>query len=129
LGKESLKEIPVSKILVNVTHGKDDPERATLGMIVGNVAAAADQEVVVLLTIDAVWLATKGYADDIHKEGFQPLQEVLQALVANGGQVWVCGACAKPRGITQGDLVDGAKIVTAANAVEYMAGGAAALSF
>jgi uncharacterized protein len=119
----------MAKIMVNVTHGKDDPERATLGLIVGNVAATADQEVVVLLTIEGVWLATKGYADGIHKEGFQPLPDVMKAFIANGGQVWVCGACAKPRGIGEASLVAGAKMVTAANAIEYMASGASTLSF
>ncbi len=119
----------MSKLLINCTHGREDAERATLSFVVGNVAASADQEVVVLLTIDGVWLATKGYADDVHKEGFQPLREVLQALVANGAQLWVCGACTKPRGITEADLIDGARIVTAANVIEYMAGGAATLSF
>ncbi len=118
-----------SKIMANGTHGKEDPERATLPFIVGNVAATADQEAVVLLTVDGVWLATKGYADDIQKEGFQPLREIIQSFVANGGQIWACGACTNPRGITQADLIEGAKIVTAANVVEYMAAGAATLSF
>jgi predicted peroxiredoxin len=118
-----------AKILVNCTHGKEDSERATLAFIVGNVAATADQETVVLLTIEGVRLATKGYADDIHHEGFPPLREVLTSFVANGGQVWACGACTKPRGITEADLIDGAKIVTAANAVEYLAAGAASLDF
>jgi len=119
----------VSKLLVNATHGKEDPERATLAFIVGNVAVTADQEAVVLLTIEGVRLATTGYSDDIRKEGFPPLKDVLREFVANGGQVWACGACAKPRGITQADLIEGAKIVTAANVVEYLASGAAALSF
>ena len=88
----------MAKILVNCTHGKEDPERATLAFVVGNVAASADQEAVVLLTIDGAWLATTGYADDIHKEGFQPLREVIQSFVANGGEIWACGACTKPRG-------------------------------
>lgn len=118
-----------AKILVNCTHGKEDAERATLSFVVGNVAATADQETVVLLTIEGVRLATKGYADDIQKEGFQPLAEVMRSFAANGGQVWVCGACAKPRGIGQTDLIDGARLVTAANAVEYMAAGASTLSF
>lgn len=118
-----------AKILTNCTHGKEDPERATLSFVVGNVAATADQEAVVLLTIESAWLATKGYADGINKEGFQPLKDVMQSFVANGGQIWVCGACAKPRGITDVDLVDGAKIVTAANVVEYLASGAATLGF
>ena len=118
-----------AKILVNATYGKDDPERATLPFIVGNVAANADQETVVLLTIEGVWLATKGYADGIRKEGFQPLSEVLDSFVRNGGQVWVCGTCAKPRGITESDLIDGAQMVTAANVVEYMVSGATTLAF
>jgi predicted peroxiredoxin len=119
----------MAKLLINCTHGREDAERATLSFVVGNVAASADQEVVVLLTIEGVWNATRGYADDICKEGFQPLREVMQSFVSNGGQIWVCGACAKPRGIADTDLVDGAKIVTAAKAVEYLASGATSLSF
>lgn len=118
----------MAKILVNCNHGKDDAERATLPFVVGNVAATADQEVVVFLTIDGVWLATNGYADSIHKEGFQPLHEIIQSFVANGGQIWACGACTKPRGITEADLIPGAKIVTAANLIEYAATGATTLS-
>ena len=119
----------MAKIMANCTHGKEDPERATLPFIVGNVAVTADQEAVVLLTVEGAWLATKDYAEGIQKEGFQPLKEVIQSFVANGGQIWACGACAKPRGITEADLIEGARIVTAANAVERLASDAASLSF
>jgi predicted peroxiredoxin len=119
----------MSKLLINCTHGKEDPERAILSFIAGNVAATADQEAKVLLTIDGVWVGTRGYADGVQVEGFPPLREVLESFVKNGGEVWACSACTKPRGITQADLVSGAKIVTAANVVEYMAAGASTLSF
>ena len=119
----------MARLLINCTHGREDPERATLPFIVGNVAASADQEAVVLLTIEGVWNATRGYADDIRKEGFQPLREVMQSFVSNGGQIWACGACAKPRGITEKDMVEGARVVTAASVVEYLASGASSLSF
>jgi hypothetical protein len=49
--------------------------------------------------------------------------------VANGGQIWACGACTKPRGITEAQLIPGAKIVTAAMVVEAMAKGASTLGF
>lgn len=117
------------KILVNTTCGKEEPERATLGFIMGNVAASADQEAVVLLTIEGVWLATKGYAKEVSKAGFPPLSEVITSFVRNGGEIWACGTCTKPRGITESDLIDGAKMVTAANVVEYMASGATTLGF
>ena len=116
-------------IMTNCTCGKEDPERATLPFLVGNVAASADQPAIVLLTIEGVWNATKGYAEKIHKEGFQPLKEIIDSFVANGGQIWACGACAKPRGITDEHLIAGAKIVTAAMVVEAMVNGASTLGF
>lgn len=113
----------MSRFMAHATHGQDDPERATLPFIVANVAASADQEAIVLLTIEGVWLATKGYADGVHHEGMQPLSEVLASLLASGGQVWACGACTKPRGITEDDLIDGARIVSAADVVAELADG------
>jgi uncharacterized protein len=119
----------MAKLMINCTHGEDDPERATLSFVVGNIAASADQAAIVLLTIDGVWLATAGYANRIRKEGFQPLSEVIHSFVENGGQIWVCGACAKPRGIGEGNLIPGARIVTAATVVEQLLSGAASMSF
>jgi predicted peroxiredoxin len=130
LGNDSFREdIVATTIMSNCTCGKDNPERATLAFIVGNVAASADQPAIVLLTIEGVWVATKGYAEGIHKEGFQPLKEIIDSFVANGGQIWACGACTKPRGITEAQLIPGAKIVTAAMVVEAMAKGASTLDF
>jgi len=113
----------VSRFMAQSTHGRDDPERATLPFIVANVAASAEQEAIVLLTIDGVWLATKGYADDIHHEGMPPLREVLASLLANGGQIWACGACTKPRGITEEHLIEGARIISAVDFVAELASG------
>ncbi|HET9345497.1 MAG TPA: DsrE family protein [Candidatus Limnocylindrales bacterium] len=111
------------RFLAQATHGHDDPERATLPFIVANVAASADQEAIVLLTIDGVWLATKGYADGIHHPGMPPLSEVLASLLANGGEVWACGACTKPRGITEEHLIEGARIISAVDFVAELASG------
>jgi predicted peroxiredoxin len=116
-------------MLISCPYGQEDPERATLSFIFGNVAAAGDQKSAVLLTIEGVRLATRGYADTVHKEGFQPLTEVMNSFRENGGEIWVCGTCAKPRGITEADLIEGAHIVTAAYVVQYMAAGAGAISF
>jgi predicted peroxiredoxin len=116
-------------IMTNCTCAKDNPERAILSFIVGNVAASADQPAIVLLTIEGVWLATKGYADDIVKDGFQPLRDIMASFLENGGQIWACGACTKPRGITEAQLIPGARIVTAAMVVEQLAQGASTMAF
>jgi predicted peroxiredoxin len=116
-------------LLIQGTHGTDNPEKATLPFIVGNVSATADQDTVVFLTSDAVWLATRGYADDITFGDHPPVGKILADFVANGGRVWACGACTGPRGITAANLVDGAAIVTAANLAEALVAGAAAVAF
>src|SRR3954447_3150628 len=105
----------MAQLLVNCTHGREDSERATLAFVVGNVAASADQDAIVLLTIEGVWLATRGYAEDIHHEGLPPLREVMSSLIASGGEIWACSACTKPRGITEEHLIEGARIIAAAD--------------
>jgi uncharacterized protein len=119
----------VSRLLIHGSHGKEDPERATLPFIVGNNAAIAGQEVKVMLTIEAVWLATNGGADEVHKEGLPPLAEVMKEFVSNGGEVWACQSCTKPRGITEEQLAPGGRIAAAMQAVEFLASGAASLTF
>lgn len=112
-----------NSLLIHCTHGKENAEKAILPFIVANVAVTADQQATIFLTVEGVWLATKGYADDVKKEGFTPLKEIMQSFISNGGKIWACGACTKPRGITQDDLIEGAQIVTAANLVEAIVSG------
>ncbi len=116
-------------VMVNNTHGKDDLERASLSFVVGNTAINSGQTATVLLTIEGVWVATRGYTEGLQANGFAPLSELVDQFVANGGQLWACGACCKPRGITQESLIEGGQIVGAATAVEAMVNGAQTLSF
>jgi predicted peroxiredoxin len=49
--------------------------------------------------------------------------------VNNGGQVWLCGACTKPRGIGEENVEKGATIVGAAKVVEQVVAGARTVAF
>jgi predicted peroxiredoxin len=117
------------RLIFNCTHGADHPERATLPFVAANVAATAGQDAVVLCTIDAVWLGTEGGADDIASPGLPALKDLYLEFVENGGQVWLCGACTKPRGITEENVAKGATIVGAAKVVEEVVGGARTIAF
>lgn len=119
----------MSKMIFGCSHGREDAERATLPFVAANVAAVAGQEACVLLTVEGVWLATTGYADDIHFEGMPELKPLIEEFVGNGGTVWACGACTKPRDITEDQLVKGAQIVGAAKVVEEIALGARHITF
>jgi predicted peroxiredoxin len=115
--------------MIHNTHGKEDLERASLAFIVANAGLTAGQESIVLLTIDGVWLAKRGYTDGLQAEGYAPIGELISNYINNRGKVWVCGVCIKPRGINEADLIEGAQIVGAAVAIEAMVNGAQTLSF
>jgi predicted peroxiredoxin len=117
------------KLIFNCTYGKEDPERATLPFVAANIAAAAGQEAIVLCTIEAVWLGTESGTDGIAQPGLPVLGDLHREFIDNGGNVWLCGACTKPRGITEEQLVKGSTIVGAAKVVEEVISGAKTVAF
>jgi predicted peroxiredoxin len=117
------------RILFMCTHAKDDHERATLPFVAANVAATAGLAATVVCTIEGVWLGTRDGTAGIAADGLPVLAELYREFVANGGEVWLCGACTKPRGIAEEHLEKGAAIVGAAKIIEEIAAGAKPVSF
>jgi predicted peroxiredoxin len=110
------------------SYWKDDVERMILPLVGANTAAIAGQQAIVFCTMDAVWIGTQGGIEGIQLEGFPDPATVLPEYIANEGQIWLCQTCAKPRGITEDQLIDGARIVGAAKLVEEILGGAKPVS-
>ena len=119
----------MSKLLINLTHAKDDPDRTTVAFVIANAGLAAGQDVTVFLNVDAVWLAVPGYADDITAPGFKPMHELLATYLSNGGRLWVCPPCFDARGLKRDSLVEGATFAGGAAVVELLTQGAASLSY
>lgn len=117
------------KLIFTCTSGPDDPERATLPFVAANIAATAGQDAVVLCTIDAVWLGIAGKRAPVASPGLPTLPALFDEFVGNGGKVWLCGACTKPRGIGEDVLSPGANIVGAAKVVEEVTLGAKVVAF
>ncbi len=116
-------------VMIHNTHGKEDLERISLAFVAANTALVSGQQATVLLTIEGVRVATRGYAQGLQADGFAPLSELIAQFVNGNGTIWVCGACAKPRQITETDLIPGAHIIGAATAIEALVSGAQSLSF
>lgn len=117
------------KLMISLTAAKDNTDKATVAFVVANAAVASDVETVVFLSTEGVRLAQKGYADDIHEEGFKPLRELMADFAEFGGTIYVCSPCFKKRGLDEGSLVDGAAIVGGAKAVEFLTTGASCISY
>lgn len=117
------------KDVVLITRGFDD-ERSSVAWSVANGGIASGLDVTVFLTSSGVDWVRKGAADHAHLNPFDPsMKDMIDKLMSNGGQVLVCPPCAKVRGLTEADFLDGV-VVTGSGAMhELIKQGAATLSF
>ncbi|MCK5544694.1 MAG: DsrE family protein [Desulfobulbaceae bacterium] len=96
------------KIIYILTHGVDDPERATYPLTLAVAAQVMEVEAVVVLQGAAVYLAKKGIIEHVHAAGLMPLKELVDNFVSEGGRILVCVPCIKERKIEESDLIEGA---------------------
>jgi predicted peroxiredoxin len=117
------------KFCVSLTHAKDNPDKATVAFVVANAALGSGQDTLAFLSVEAVRLSQKGYADDIHEEGFAALKDLMENFAKAGGRIYVCSPCFKKRKLDEASLVPGAVIVGGAKLVEFLAGGSPCVSY
>ncbi|WP_205474165.1 DsrE family protein [Nocardioides sp. SYSU D00038] len=100
-------------LVVKVTAGEDDPERANQAFTVAAAAVAMGAPVSLWLTAGASWFAVPGRAADLRLQHATPLPDLL-ATVLDGGTVTLCSQCAARRSLTEDQLVPGIRIAGAA---------------
>jgi len=116
------------RVLVNVTRGADEPDRATVAFVMANAAATLDKKTVVLLSSDGVYLGRPDTMQAIHEPGFAPLATLVETLLAAGGEIWACTPCVQKRGL-DGQLHPGIRLVGAVSAIEFVTEDGVSLSF
>jgi predicted peroxiredoxin len=117
------------KFCVSLTHAKDNTDKATVALVVANAALGSGQDTLVFLSVEAVRLSQKGYADDIHEAGFAPLKDLMENFAKGGGNIYVCSPCFKKRKLDENNLVAGATIVGGAKLVEFLSDGSPCVSY
>ena len=117
------------KFCVTLSCAKDNTDKATVAFVVANAAVASDKETMVFLSTEGVRLAEKGYANDIHEEGFSPLRELMENFAKAGGQIYVCSPCFRRRKLDENNLVSGATIVGGAKLVEFLSDGSPSVRY
>jgi predicted peroxiredoxin len=113
----------VGNVLINCAYGKNNPEEATVAFVAANATVTRSTATAVFLSSDAVRLVTPDYTDGIQAEGYEPLKDLMNQFLEAGGKLWVCPACAKARGMTQDDLIDGATIDGVPTMLEFLDNG------
>jgi uncharacterized protein len=102
------------KVMLICTHAGDNPEKAAMPFVMGTAALAMDVKAMIVLQGEGVYLAKKGYIENMLKPGgFEPLTKLVKDFLELGGELRVCVPCIKARNITEADLIDKAETTAA----------------
>ncbi len=117
------------KLVVLITCGLDD-ERASVAWSVANGGISSGLDVTVFLTSSGVDWVRKGASDLPHLNPLDPpMKEMIQNIMDTGSGILVCPPCAKVRGYSEDDLLEGV-VITGSGAIhKLIIQGAATLSF
>ncbi|WP_148573004.1 DsrE family protein [Nocardioides caldifontis] len=108
-------------LVVKLTSGTSEPEKANQAFTVAAAALASGSRVSLWLTGDASWFAVPGQAEEFALPHATALADLRDAILA-GGTLTVCSQCAARRDLSEADLVPGARIAGAASFVEEALG-------
>lgn len=116
------------KLLIVITESASH-DKATIAFTIANASLSAGMEVAVFVTSDGVDLARSGSAETAHFRPFKPLSDLVDSFVDNGGKLLACGSCWQHRGMKDLPVAEGATVAGVGSVVEWLAAGAATLSF
>jgi len=108
------------KFLVIISHSTDDHDRANLALAFGASMLSDDLDVALLFMWEGALLAKKGVAESIVGRNMTPARDLFPMILEARPEILVCSPCAKTMEVTEGDLIPGAKLITAPTAVAVM---------
>lgn len=100
----------MSKAVISLTTGMDDPEKVVVALLVAIGAAETGHETLMFLTKEAVRLAVPGVAVGVACDGCPPIEDLLKRYDAAGGRYYVCPICFNTRRLEADNLIPGAEI-------------------
>ena len=114
--------------VILATRGADH-ELSSVAFTMACGGLTSGLKVCVFLTSSAVDLVRKRSIEMTQVAPLDPLKALVADFMARGGTVLACTPCAKARGYTQEDLIDGVTISGASAIHDRLKAGAASLSF
>lgn len=109
------------EFVVTLSHGKNSPKQVTLAFSMGLKSISEGHSTAILLLLDAVFVGTKGYVDEIDIGApFLPVKEMLDLFVTQGGQLLACANCWTYDKVPDGQRIPGCVLVSAEQVVELL---------
>ena len=105
------------KVLVLLSCGTDNPNRATRGVFIAMTAKQQGKDVVLFLLDEGVFLAQKGMAAHVTAATGDKADDHLTYLQEFEVPILVCTPCAASRQIGEEDLIEGARMAVGAEMI------------
>jgi len=99
-------------VLVTLSCGTDNPNRATRALFFAMVAHKEGKKAVLFLLDEGVYIARKGIIENLRAATGDNADDHLAYMQAHGIPILVCTPCAVSRQITEEDLIEGARMAT-----------------
>lgn len=106
------------QIVIVLSCGTDNPNRATRAIHLATIAHKEGKKVTLFLLDEGVYLAKKGIITHVRAATGDSADDSLTYLQAHKVPVIACIPCAKARQITEADLIEGARMGTAAELIQ-----------
>lgn len=106
-----------NNVIIVLSCGTDNPNRSTRAFHLATIAHKEGKNTTVFLLDDAVYLAKKGMADHLQAATGDIADDLIAYLQAHEVPILVCTPCAKARHIPEAELIEGAKMATAADLI------------
>lgn len=100
-------------VLITISCGTDDPNRATRGLFLAAAAQKQGKNVTVFLLDEGVYLARDGAVENLKAATGDSADDSLAHLQAHGVPILVCTPCATSRFINEENLADSCRLATA----------------
>lgn len=94
----------MSRLLVHIVSGPENPTRAALGLLVGRTALEGGHDVDLFFAGDGVGVLRPETLDAGHGIGTGHFREHVEALVAGGANLFASGMSSKARGLSPDSL-------------------------
>jgi len=116
------------RVLIVLSCGTDNPNRATRALFFAMVAKKKGKDVSVFLLDEAVYLAKRGIIEHLQAATGDSADDHMHYLQEFGVPLLVCTPCAVTRQVAEADLIKGARMAKGDELIE-LAVGSAVLSF
>jgi predicted peroxiredoxin len=119
----------MSRAVISLTTGLEDPEKVTVALLVAVGAAEAGRDTLMFLTKEAVRLAIDGVAVGVAGEGCPSIPDLMRRFDTAGGQLLVCPICFGARKLAEATLVSSARLGGTVPLWEWIGDGATTFSY